>query len=120
MPCKMGVKERPNKLRETARPKNPTKRHACIVQTHESTWKRLESTLPKDREDHIAEKGYSLKSHYNLMHKLIAMLQTLKIPDAKAAVDKEWEKLETLPAWPLDKMKSKKEIGHSGSTKREK
>ena len=32
----------------------------------------------------------------------------MKIPDAKAAVDKEWKKLETIPAWQLDKVKSKK------------
>ena len=34
----------------------------------------------------------------------------MKIPDAKAAVDKELEKLETIPAWQLDKVKSKKEV----------
>ena len=43
----------------------------------------------------------------------------MKIPDAKAAVDKAWEKLEKLPAWQLDKVKAKKG-GHSGSIKREK
>ena len=34
----------------------------------------------------------------------------MKIPDAKAAVDKEWKKLETVPAWQLDNVKSKKEV----------
>ena len=34
----------------------------------------------------------------------------MKIPDAKAAVDKEWKKLQTLPAWKLEKVKSKKEV----------
>ena len=38
------------------------------------------------------------------------MLQAVKIPGAKAAVDKEWEKLETSPAWKLQKVKSKKEV----------
>ena len=33
----------------------------------------------------------------------------MKIPDAKAAVDEEWEKLEKMPAWELDKVKSKKD-----------
>ena len=27
----------------------------------------------------------------------------MKIPDAKAAADKEWEKLENIPAWQLTK-----------------
>ena len=35
--------------------------------------------------------------------------QAMKI-SAKAAVDKEWKKLETIPAWQLEKVKSKKEV----------
>ena len=34
----------------------------------------------------------------------------MKIPDAKAAVDKEWKKLETIPAWNLEEVKSNKEL----------
>ena len=34
----------------------------------------------------------------------------MKIPDAKAAVDKAKEKLETIPAWDVRKVKSKKEV----------
>ena len=37
--------------------------------------------------------------HYNLVRKFIPMTQAMKIPDAKAAVDKELEKLDTIPAW---------------------
>ena len=79
----------------------------CIVEAHESTRQRLELSLPKDHEDLIAGKGYNLMSHYNLVHKFIPMLQAMKNPDAKAAVDKEWE---TIPAWLLDIVKSKKEV----------
>ena len=38
------------------------------------------------------------------------MPPALRIPDAKAAVDKEWNKLQALSAWNLDKMKCKKEV----------
>ena len=34
----------------------------------------------------------------------------MKISDAKAVVGKEWKKLETIPAWQLDKAKSNKEV----------
>ena len=34
----------------------------------------------------------------------------MKVPDAKAAVDKEWKKLETIPAWIPEKARSKKEV----------
>ena len=47
---------------------------------------------------------------YNLVHKYIPMPQAMKIPDAKAAVDKEWETLATTPAWQLAQVKSKKEV----------
>ena len=34
----------------------------------------------------------------------------MKIPAAKAAVDKEWEKLEKISAWNLAKVESKKQV----------
>ena len=48
--------------------------------------------------------------HYNLVHKFIPMPQAMKIPAAKAAVDKEWEKLEKIPAWDLTKVRCRKEV----------
>ena len=48
-------------------------------------------------------------THYNLVHRFISMPQAMKIPDAKAAVDKEWKKVETILAWRLGKVKSKKD-----------
>ena len=38
------------------------------------------------------------------------MPQAMKIPAAKAAVDKEWEKLENIPAWDLTEVRSKSEV----------
>ena len=38
------------------------------------------------------------------------MPQAMKIPAAKAAVDKEWEKSEKISAWNLTKVKSKKQV----------
>ena len=49
-------------------------------------------------------------NHYNVAHKFIPMLQAMKIPVVQAAVDKEWQKLETIPAWQLDKVKSKQNV----------
>ena len=34
----------------------------------------------------------------------------MKIPAAKAAVDKEWETLEKIPAWDLTEVRNKKEV----------
>ena len=96
MKAAMRTKKRPNKSRETDDGTTGSNNiqqanHCSIVEAHESTRKLLESTLPKDHEDHIAEKGLISLSHYNLVHMFVLMPQAMKIPDAKAAVDKEWE-----------------------------
>ena len=51
----------------------------------------MEGSLHKYHEDHIAGKGMNSLSYYNLVHKFIPMHQAMRIPDAKAAVDKELE-----------------------------
>ena len=65
-------------------------KYACIVEADESTRKRLEGTLHEDHEDHIAGKGINSLNHYNLVHKFIPMPRAMKIPDEKAAVEKNW------------------------------
>ena len=65
----------------------------CILEESESARLRMEESLPNYHEDHIAGEGSNSLQHYNLVHKFIPMPQAMKIPAAKAAVDKEWEKL---------------------------
>ena len=114
MPCKKGTKKhfpfQEAEAKSCESSKIPKTKHACIVEPHESTRQSLESSLPKDHEDHIAGKGYNSMTHYNFFHKCILMPQAMNIPDAKAAVGKEWKKLEKNPAWQLDKVKSKKDF----------
>ena len=83
-------------------------KYACILEASESTRMRMEESLPNYHEGHIAGKGDKSLQHYNLVHKFIFMPQAMKIPAAKAAVEKEWEKLEKIPAWDLRKVRSKK------------
>ena len=40
----------------------------------------------------------------------IMRFHSTTVPDAKEAVDKEWKKLETIPAWDLEIVKGKKEV----------
>ena len=82
---------------------------ACILEA-ESTRMRQGNSIPHHHEDHIAGKGENSLQHYNLVHKFILMPQALKISAAKAAVDKEWDKLEKFSAWNLTKVRSKKEV----------
>ena len=83
-------------------------RLACILEAGESTRLRMGESLPNHHEDHIAGKGNNSPQHYYLVHKLIPMPQAIKIPAAKAAVDKESEKLEKISAWNLTKVRSTK------------
>ena len=122
MPCKKGTKKRTTfqqtEAKSSASNKIPKTKHACIVEAHESTRQRLESSLHKDHEDHIANTGYNSMTHNNLVHKSTPMPQGMKIPDAKAAVDKELEKLEKVASVAIEQDKEQNG-GHPGRTQRE-
>ena len=97
-------------VKATASDKIPKIKFNCIVEGHESTRPRMESVTKKNHKDQFAEKGQHSVLHYNLVHTFIPMPHVMKIPDAKAAMDQEWKKLEKIPAWQLEKVESKKEV----------
>ena len=70
----------------------------------------MEGIVPRIHEDQIAGKGIHFLQHYNLVHKLIPMPQAMKIPEAKAAVDKKWEKLENISAWNLAQVRNTSDV----------
>ena len=70
----------------------------------------MDSSLPTKHEDRKAGKGFTSMTHYSLVHKFIPMPQAMTNPDATAAVDKEWKRFETIPAWQLEKVERKKEV----------
>ena len=78
-----------------------------------SSWvyeKAFGRALPEDHEDRIAGNWFNSSGHHNLAHKFTPMPRAMKIPDAKAPVDKEWKKLEQLSAWQVTKVKSRREV----------
>ena len=77
----------------------------------------MEESLPNLHEDHIAGKGDNSLQHDKLVHHFIPMPRAMKIPAAKAAVDKELEKLGKIPAWDLTKVRSKSEVIEEARTK---
>ena len=94
VPCKASKKGKHGETRSKS--DDFKSKFACILEASESTRMRMEEFLPKYHEDHIAGKEDNSLQHYNLVHKFIPMPQAMKIPAAKAAVDKEWEKLEKI------------------------
>ena len=114
MPCKMVRRKRLKEQRETVASgdTHPHKRKQVCLHCGNSRIdnESLEFTLPRNHDDHIAERGFNSLTHYHSVFKFIPMPQALKIPDAKAAVNKEWEKIEKIPVWQMDKVKSKKDV----------
>ena len=108
MPCKTCKKSKNGKTR--SKTNDFKSKLACILEASESTRLRTGESPPKYHEDHVAGKGDNSLQHYNLVLKFIPMLQAMKIPAAKAAVDKELENLEKISAWNLTKVRSKKEV----------
>ena len=92
-------------------------RLACILEASESTRLRMRESLPTHHEDYIEGKGDNSFQQCKLVHKFIPMPQAMKIPAAKAAVDKEWEKLETISAWNLTKVRNRSDLIDEARTK---
>ena len=90
MPCKIPVNCRGETCKSIGKHKT---KYACIIEADESMRIRLEGVPQRDHEDHIAAKGISSLSHYNLVHQFIPMPQALKIPDTKAAVENNGKNL---------------------------
>ena len=114
MPCKISKNNKncgsgaSNKIKTNLRvfwkPVNP---QDCV-------WKNLYRIIMKTI---LQEEEDNSRQHYNLVHKFIPMPPAMKIHAAKAAVDKEWEKLEKFSAWNLTFVRSKKEVIDEARTK---
>ena len=103
MPCKISKKNQNCVNGDTS---NRTKSTLeCILEANESIRLRMGESLPNHHEDHIAGKGDNSLQHYNVVHKFTPMLRVMKILSAKAAVDKEWEKLENFGVEPHESQK---------------
>ena len=95
MPCKTCKK---SKHGVTSGKSNEIKsKLACILEASKSTRMRMKESLLQER----------VRIHYNITiwcPNLFLCLEAMKIPAAKAAVDKEWEKLENCSAWNLTRV----------------
>ena len=107
MPCKIPIKSSDETYRNIGKRQT---RFACVVDADESTRPRVQGAVHKSHQDHVTAIGMNSMTHYSLVHKFIPMLQAFKILDAEAAVEKEWEKLENIPAWQLTRVRNKKDV----------
>ena len=90
---------------------NTRQKYACIVEADESMTTRLEGVPHRYHEDpHCSKRDELTKSLQFGAPNLFRCSKQKKIPDSKVAVEKEWEKLEKMPAWQLTKVKNKSEV----------
>ena len=67
-----------NQILETRCKSNEIK--STFLEASESTRLRMGNSEPHNHEDHIAGTGDNSLQHYNLVHKFIPMLQSLRYP----------------------------------------
>ena len=103
MPCKTCKRSKNGETR--SKTIDLKSRFARTLKASESRRMSIENFLPNYHENHIAGKGDNSLQHYNLVHKSIPMPQAMKISAEKVAMDKEWEKLEKIPAWDITSQK---------------
>ena len=104
MPCKK--KARTSITKVVAKHENDLQLYSGISGIHETTSGSSQPAIVRI----IAGNDFTSMTRYSLVHKFIPLPQAIKIPGSKAAMDNEWKKLRTSPAWQLEKVKSKKEV----------
>ena len=79
------------------------------------------SRTTRDHQDYISDKGYihiyiykDQKFMYGFKHTRIPVSEAMKMPEAKAALDKEWNKLKKMPAWGIPTSQTKGTSGTRG------
>ena len=81
MPCKICKKNKHGEAR--SKTDDFKSKFACLLEASESTRMRMEETLPKYHEDHIAGKGDSSLRHYNMVYNLFLYLKQWRYPQQK-------------------------------------
>ena len=66
--------------------------------------------VKRQHTDHIAEEGYVWSFHNGLVHKPDCIQEVMMIPEARAAVDTEWNKSKATPVWDVNKVRPKSEV----------
>ena len=121
MPCKKESSDEHGTTKvaakqEIASQKIPKKIYGCIVESHESSRQRVESSLLTKHEDRCG-KAFTSMTHHNLVHNFILVLQAMKILDAKSCSGQGMEKAWGDPS--METGESQREEGeYSGSAKR--
>ena len=64
----------------------------------------------REHQDHIAMSSYCSNEWYAMVHTPVPITKAYKIPDARKAIDKEWDKLTKKGAWDFSTVKPRKQV----------
>ena len=64
----------------------------------------------RKHQDHIADPGHANENFLAMVHKPVPLPKAMRIPEAKAAVTKEWDKLEKIPAWHVNAVQPRADV----------
>ena len=76
------------------------------VNPHDCEWKSLYQIIMRT----ILQEDGTIQYNITIWYTIFPIPQAMKIPEAKAAADKEWEKLEKISAWDLAKVRNKSDV----------
>ena len=122
MPCVTRIRTSSSKTQKVAVSKDDGWRPLALREgplSHEEDTqiKALESQrciLLKERnhshEDHVGDREFCSWHHFNMAHALVLVSEAIKILTAKTAADRQWNKLQKLPAWSTSKDKSEQDV----------
>ena len=99
--------------------KVPITIYGCIVESHESAWRRVESSLRSKHEDRIAGKGFASMTHCSLVHKFMAYASSDENSRCKSRSGQGLEKARDDHSMATGEHQEQ-EGSYSGSTKRQK
>ena len=96
---------------EKAKASEAKTRFSCITEAHESTRQGIESVTKRTHEEHIAER----RAEFCIALQFRALIYSDAASDEDSRCKRQqWtrngKKLETIPAWDVNKVKSKKEV----------
>ena len=95
------------KLAQSKSPAMPLLAHIVAIP---SLGRNAKLSPSRPHQEHIAPKCFSSEECYSCVHTTVLIPKAMQIPDAKAALEKEWTKLEMRKAWDVTRVWPKADV----------
>ena len=93
--------------------------YAHKIEACESKRCRISESAKHKHEEQVADRGYISMSLYTLIHLPLPIPKAIRIPEAKVAVDREWNKLKNTSVLARIRSKKQKRSDRGNTAKRQ-